>query len=165
MQCKNALMKTGAAGEQERETLEIRKTILIDASPEVVFKAIIDPNEFTNWFPDQAILEPKVGGKVKFSFYKADTEYRQIDYFPEGTVIEFLPNRRISYTYREPNIASFPNTVVTWDLEKIENDKTRLKLSHTGFKAGEIFRKHDEGWSHFLAELTKYCQQGIRFLK
>jgi hypothetical protein len=26
--------------------------------------------ELTNWFPDQAILESKVGGKVKFSFYK-----------------------------------------------------------------------------------------------
>jgi uncharacterized protein YndB with AHSA1/START domain len=83
---------TAGAGKQESETMEIRKNILIDASPEVVFKAIIDPNEFTNWFPDQVILEPKIGGKVKFSFYKTDTEYRQIDYFPEGTVTEFLPN-------------------------------------------------------------------------
>jgi uncharacterized protein YndB with AHSA1/START domain len=149
-----------AAGEQESEILEIRKTILIDASPEVVFKAIIDPNEFTNWFPDQVILEPKVGGKVKFSYYKANTEYRQIDYFPEGTVTEFLPNRKISYTYREPKITSFPHTVVTWELEKIDNNKTRLNLSHTGFRTGEIFRKHDEGWSHFLVELTKYCQGG-----
>jgi uncharacterized protein YndB with AHSA1/START domain len=154
-------MKTDAeAGEQESEIMEIKKTVLINASPEVVFKAIIDPNEFTNWFPDQVILEPKVGGKVKFSYYKADTEYRQIDYFPEGTVTEFLPNKRVSYTYREPNIASFPNTTVTWELEEIENDKTLLKLLHTGFRAGEIFRKHDEGWSHFLVELKKYCQKG-----
>jgi hypothetical protein len=63
------------------------------------------------------------------------------------------------YTYREPNITSFPNTIVTWELEKIEEDRTRLKLSHTGFIPGEIFRKHDEGWSHFLVELTKYCQK------
>ena len=154
-------METNAAArEQKRETMEIKKSILIDASPDVVFKAIIDPNEFTNWFPDQMILEPKVGGKVKFSFYKMNTEYRQIDYFPEGTVIEFLPNRKISYSYREPKITSFPNTVVTWELEKIDNNKTRLNLSHTGFRAGEIFRKHDEGWSHFLVELKKYCQKG-----
>jgi uncharacterized protein YndB with AHSA1/START domain len=151
-------MKPNAAREQEGETIEIKKTILIDASPEVVFKAIIDPNEFTNWFPDQVILDPKVGGKGKFSFNKTDSKFRQIDYFPEGTVIEFMPNKRISYTYREPNIANFPNTVVTWDLEKIENDKTKLKLSHTGFKPGEIAKRHNEGWSHFLNELTKFCQ-------
>jgi Activator of Hsp90 ATPase homolog 1-like protein len=55
-------------GQQDQEITEIRKTIIIDATPEVVFKAITDPNELTHWFPDQAILEPKVGGKMKFSF-------------------------------------------------------------------------------------------------
>jgi uncharacterized protein YndB with AHSA1/START domain len=33
---------------------EIKKSIVVDASPEVVFKAITDPNELTNWFPDHA---------------------------------------------------------------------------------------------------------------
>ena len=32
------------------------QTLVIDTSPEVVFKAITDPNELTNWFPDNAIL-------------------------------------------------------------------------------------------------------------
>jgi activator of Hsp90 ATPase-like protein len=46
--------------------LEIKKTIIIDASSEVVFKAITEPEELTQWFPDQAILVPKIGGKVRF---------------------------------------------------------------------------------------------------
>ena len=54
----------------KEETLEVAKNIVIDAPPEVVFKAITDQIELTNWFPDQAILETKVGGKMKFSFYK-----------------------------------------------------------------------------------------------
>ena len=36
--------------------MEIKKNIVIDAPTEAVFKAITDPNELTNWFPDQAIL-------------------------------------------------------------------------------------------------------------
>ena len=40
------------------------------ASPEVVFKAITDPNELTNWFPDNAIFAGRVGGKVRFTFNK-----------------------------------------------------------------------------------------------
>jgi uncharacterized protein YndB with AHSA1/START domain len=152
-------MTTDVEGRQEEETMEIRESIIIDASPEVVFKAITDPNELTKWFPDQAILEPKVGGKMKFSFYKTDSKYRQMDYFPEGTIIEFIPNRRISYTWQEPNIADFPRTVVAWELEKMENDKTRLRLSHTGFKADEPAKKHNEGWSHFLNELRKHCEK------
>jgi uncharacterized protein YndB with AHSA1/START domain len=139
------------------ETTEIKKSIVINAAPEVVFKAITDPTELTHWFPDNAILEPNVGGKMKFSFYKTDSEYRQMDYFPEGTIIEFVPDKKISYTWQEPNIPDFPRTTVTWELEKMENNKTRRKLLHTGFKLDEIAKKHDQGWSHFLAELTKYC--------
>jgi uncharacterized protein YndB with AHSA1/START domain len=63
-------MSTTEGKGQQEETIEIKKNIVIDASPEVVFKAITDPNELTNWFPDQAVLEPKVGGKMKFGFYK-----------------------------------------------------------------------------------------------
>ena len=33
--------------EEEGKTTEIKKSIVIDASPEVVFKAIIDPDELT----------------------------------------------------------------------------------------------------------------------
>lgn len=76
------------------ETTEIKKSIVINAAPEVVFKAITDPTELTHWFPDNAILEPNVGGKMKFSFYKTDSEYRQMDYFPEGTIIEFVPDKK-----------------------------------------------------------------------
>jgi hypothetical protein len=64
--------------EEEGKTTEIKKSIVMDASPEVVFKAITDPDELTNWFPDQAILEPKVGGRMKFSFRKEEnSECRQ----------------------------------------------------------------------------------------
>ena len=43
-------MSTTKGKGQEEETIEIRKSIIIDASPEVVFNAITDPNELTNWF-------------------------------------------------------------------------------------------------------------------
>ena len=53
---------------QQIEEIVIEKNIVIDASPEVIFKAITDQEELTNWFPDQAIMEAKLGGKVKFLF-------------------------------------------------------------------------------------------------
>ena len=41
------LMSTTEGKGQQEETIEIKKNIVIDASPEVVFKAITDPNELT----------------------------------------------------------------------------------------------------------------------
>jgi hypothetical protein len=55
--------------------------------------------------------------------------------------------------------SDFPNTVMTWELEGIENNKTRLNLFHTGFKVDEMAKKQNEGWSHFLTELKKYCEK------
>ena len=80
---------------------------MIDASPEVVFKAITDPNELTNWFPDHAILEPKQGGKMKFSFYKEKSQKDHTgtaDAFPEGTIKEFVPNKKLSYTWQHKDV-------------------------------------------------------------
>lgn len=151
-----------AKDEVKEQKLEIRKTIIIEASPEVVFKAITDPNELTMWLPDQAILEPRVGGRMKFSYFKTDSEYRQMDYFPEGTITEFVRGRKISYTWHEPNIPGFPRTVVTWELEKLGDNKTRVNLLHTGFRPDETAKKHDQGWSHFLNQLKKYCAKRVQ---
>jgi uncharacterized protein YndB with AHSA1/START domain len=56
------------------ENLEINKTIIIKVSPEVVFKAITMPEELTNWFPDQATIEPVVGAKVQFITLKKNIQ-------------------------------------------------------------------------------------------
>src|SRR5712692_6414847 len=111
---------------QQEETMEIRKSIVIDASPEVVFKAITDPNELTNWFPDNAIFDGRIGGKVRFTFNKESSKEqdRSCQSEHEGTVKEFIPNKKVSYTWQLKDTPGFPETTVTWELEEIEANKT-----------------------------------------
>src|SRR5919202_845459 len=66
---------------------------------------------------------------------------------------EVILNKKVSYTWRQTNTPDFPNTVVTWELEEIAANKTRVKLLHTGFESSELFRQHDEGWSYLLDRL------------
>jgi hypothetical protein len=49
----------------------------------------------TNWFPDHAILEPFVGGKVNLSFYreKSAAEHNR-DFFQEGKVKDIFQTRK-----------------------------------------------------------------------
>jgi len=61
------------------DTVETEKSIVIDASPDVVFKAITGPNELTNWFPDHAILKSRQGGKMKSRFYKEKSQSDHYD--------------------------------------------------------------------------------------
>jgi uncharacterized protein YndB with AHSA1/START domain len=96
------MSRAGREGEEEgEEKLQISKSIIVNASLGAVFKAISDPEELTQWFPDQAILEPKVGGKMKFSFYKEKSPEHTCatDTVSEGIVKELIPNKKLSYTW------------------------------------------------------------------
>jgi len=142
---------------------EIRRVIVINASPDVVFKAISDPQELTKWFPDAAILEPRDGGKFQFIFYK-DSDRRgkksDRDFSPEGRILEFVPNRKLAYSWQHKNVPRFPETVVSWELEELEKNKTKVTLTHSGFTGQEEekgIKEHNEGWDYFIDRLAQYC--------
>lgn len=144
----------------------IKKTIEIDAPADVVFNALIDPQDLAHWLPDAAILEPKIGGKFRFSFLqnssRRNCDPQDGDFFSEGKILEFVKNKKLVYTWKWADVSDFPETVVSWELEQISNNKTRLTLTHSGFTGKEPSHKgikdHNEGWSKHLNELTAYCR-------
>lgn len=140
---------------------EIRKTIEINASPKTVFKALTDENELTQWFPDQAVLEPKIGGKMKFTFLARKAENLDRDFYPRGEILEFEPDKKLSYSWIPEGVPDFPKTIVTWTLEKIAENKTRVKLVHSGFtgKPHEMQKEHTKGWEFFSERLSKHCER------
>ena len=145
---------------------EITITVDVDASPEVVFKTISDPKELTKWFPDEAALELRVGGKYRVSFLK-DSKNRRMkldrDFNNEGKVLEIIQNKKLVHTWQWKAFSGFPETVVSWELEQINQNKTRLTLAHTGFTGKEegpaSVQEHKKGWSFFLNELVSYCKE------
>ena len=151
--------------ELKRGNLEIRKSIIIEAPPELVFKAISNPKELTRWFPDEAIMEPKVEALVRFVTLKEIHPEWNLDkdYIMEGTVKEFVPNKRLSYTWKYNDIPDFPETTVVWELEQIDSNKTKVNLTHLGFTGKETgmtsLKSHDQGWTEVMNNLAKYCMK------
>jgi hypothetical protein len=45
------------------------------------------------------------------------------DYIVEGSIIEFIPNKKISYTWQNKDIPEFPETIVSWKREEIEKNE------------------------------------------
>ena len=141
--------------------MDIKKTIDIDASSETVFKALTAENELTQWFPDVAILEPKVGGKIRFTFLAKKAKDLDRDFHPNGEIIEYLPNKKLSYTWIPQEITGFPRTIVSWTLHEIDKNKTRVELVHSGFtgKPQELFKEHNTGWKYFTERLVIHCSK------
>jgi uncharacterized protein YndB with AHSA1/START domain len=80
----------------------------------------------------------------------------------EGTVLELVANKKLSYTWSFKDLPDFPETTVVWELEEIEPNKTKVQLTHLGFTGKEkgltSVDRHNEGWAEVLNKLAKYCK-------
>jgi uncharacterized protein YndB with AHSA1/START domain len=147
--------------------MELRKTIEIDVPAHVVFGALTDPNELTHWFPDAGTFEPRVGGKFHFTFLAE--RHKEMpgnkDHHLDGELLEIVPNKKLVYTfipdeeYRPDGVRPKP-TVVTWSLEEIGKNRTKVTLVHSGFtkEMDKHFKDVTAGWAYFTARLAEYCK-------
>ena len=110
--------------------MEIKKEMTINASPARIYSAITDSKQLTQWFPDMASIEPKVGGKVSFKFLDLDANNQNNkDRILEGKIVELEKNKKLVYTWGHSATPESPLTQVTWILEEIETKKTRVTIT------------------------------------
>jgi len=136
---------------------EIRKSIVIDAPPETVFRALIDEKELVQWMPRQAKFDARIGGEYEFKYQWAD---RGLDTVLRGKVLELETNKRLSYTWNAESSDHSPritSAVVTWLLDSLPDGKTRVTVIHSGVDA-QFAKDAEMGWNYFLGRLQNYCK-------
>jgi uncharacterized protein YndB with AHSA1/START domain len=149
---------------EKKEDIEVRKTKIIEGSPKVVFSALTEPEKLAEWFQDEADLDVRVGGQIRLVTLKEKHPECNLErnYYMEGTIMEFVPNKRLSYSWKFKDTSNFPETLVTWELEQINPNKTLVKLSHVGFSGKEkgnfSVESHNQGWTEALDKLAGYCE-------
>jgi uncharacterized protein YndB with AHSA1/START domain len=77
---------------------DIKKVVVVDAPSELVYRAISEEDELKKWWVDVPVLEKKMDGKMLFQFLKENSEMLTEDFVVEGKIMEFIPNRKLSYT-------------------------------------------------------------------
>ena len=145
--------------------MEIRKIIEIDAPIDVVFKALTDPNDLTQWFPDSGTFEAKVGGKMHFTFVAGRNQMDR-DHHLDGEVLDIVPNKKLVYSFipdedYKPDGVRSPFTTVTWSLEEVTKNRTKVTLVHSGFtnEMERHFKETTAGWNYFVSRLVEYCRK------
>ncbi len=146
--------------------MELGKTIEIDAPAHAIFSALTDSKELTQWWPDIGTFEPRVGGKFHFTFLaERHKEMGDRDHRLDGEVLEIVPNKKLVYSfipdeeYRPDGVRPKP-TVVTWSLEEVGKNRTKVTLVHSGFtkEMDKHFKDVTAGWSYFTERLVEYCK-------
>lgn len=126
---------------------DVHHTVDVDAPPEVVFDALIKPEQLNRWIASQAAVEPRVGGSLDLGWGS----------YGAVKILELIPNEKIALSW--PEDAEGPATVLTWTLEG-SGGQTRLTLVHSGFAPDKPTGGIQSGWLNFASWLKSVAEYG-----
>ncbi len=118
----------------------------IDAAPEQVFDALMNPSKVDRVFMGKSEIEPREGGKYTYGW-------------PEDgplKILELKPNEKLTleWHYKDEE-----RTVLTWEL-KGSGGRTHLTLVHSGFAADRDMGDYNAGWISFLGMIKGMIETG-----
>ncbi len=122
----------------------LHQEISLKASPERIYKALLDSAQFTAFSGMPASIDPVKGGA--FTMFGG---------LIVGLNVELLPNRRIVQAWRPTHWDEGIYSIVRFELKAHDSDALVI-LDHTGFPEGE-FDHLDSGWPiRYWNPLKKY---------
>ena len=140
----------------ERVVSDIVKTLVLAAGPDRVWRALTDPDELVQWFPDEgADVDLKPGGEGAWVWANHGR------YAVRFEVVE--PNRRLVWSWAREADTAFEDGMVTtveFRLEPAGDGGTTLYLRESGFVNEEDRQGNDGGWDKELGELVTFLEIG-----
>ena len=144
-------------------TSTIRLHRVLQAPPERVYRAFLDPNAMVKWLPPNGFtgqvhrLDAKVGGTYSMSFTNFTTEK---SHSFGGEYLELTPNERIRHTDRfdDPNLPGEMQTTIT--LKQVSVG-TELNIVQEGVPAAIPAEACYLGWQESLKLLAKLVEAEI----
>jgi len=129
------------------ELLELRG-VVTGASPSEVFDAFVDAGRITQWWPDEADVDPVVGG-----FYAL--RWPAMEWTLRGTFTEVEPDRTLTFTWSWDHEPDTPERTVRITLSAAETG-TELTLAHGNYTRDDTEERqsHLDGWQFFLGRLA-----------
>lgn len=129
---------------------DLRKTIWIDAPPEVVFEYLTDSEKVARWSGKRAEIEAEPGGIYRLDMGTAG--------FFEGRFIKVEKGKFLSWRMNPPQGSEDASSVIEITLTP-EARGTRVDVRQTGLGA-PFDLMASRGWDHHLARLSVAVQGG-----
>ncbi len=139
----------------------IEREIHVDATPEVVFEVVSRPEHISQWWSDDAALDPTPGAVGELSW----GDGAQVEHIK---VINSDPPRLFAFRwcYPDGDTAVEDSLLITFELTPVAGG-TRIRLVETGFremgweaaKLEEVYADHVQGWDQFVPALGAYIEQ------
>jgi uncharacterized protein YndB with AHSA1/START domain len=145
----------------------IEREILIEASPEVVWGVITEPDQISRWFSDEAEVEARPGGAGTLTWRPGGRGgNKEVEMIAPILVMDAEPFRRFSFRWGHQKDAApgeSNSALVEFSLTE-EAHGTRLRVVESGIDAvthndedkNRYLESHEQGWEKHLGELLDY---------
>ncbi len=131
----------------ESDTM-LQREVFIDATPETIWRLLVDPKEIVRWMGQAAAFDPRPGGHYRLDVIPG--------YAASGEIVEFDAPRRLVYTWgwgHEGSTVPPGSTTVMFELLP-HGDGTLLRFTHGDLPSTEAAESHERGWKHYFSRLT-----------
>ncbi len=121
---------------------------IFDVPIEIAWDYLTKRDLLITWLAD-GIIEPREGGRVDIRFAAAAPGGHEVLCHSFGTVLEWSPPTRLSYTWQEElNDSPEKTSYMTFELRRVAN-RTKLTLTHKRVDSAKI-HMYSAGWhAHF----------------
>lgn len=145
----------------------VEREILIEASPQVVWGVITEPEQISQWFSDDADIEGRAGTDGSLTWKPGGRGgEKEVDLVVPIRVVDAEPFRRFSFRWNHPDGASpdeSNSALVEFSLIE-EAGGTRLKVVESGIdlvtddetSRAQYVEEHGHGWGKHFGELRDY---------
>jgi uncharacterized protein YndB with AHSA1/START domain len=145
----------------------VEREIVIEASPEVVWGVITEPEQISRWFSDEAEVERRAGADGALTWKPGGRgRDKEFDAVVPIRVVEAEPFRRFCFRWNHPEgtDADENNSALVEFILIEESDRTRLRVVESGIDAvtrgeeekAQYLEDHEWGWDKHLGELLEY---------
>lgn len=143
---------------------------VVSARPDVVYAALLDPGALESWLPPEGAvgevqhLTARVGGGFRMVLRFADPVDPKTTDDSDASQVRFerlepgrLVSQRISFESSDPRFAG--DMRMTWQLEPVGDDSTRVTVTATDVPAGIRQEDHEAGLASSLANLAAFLRR------
>ena len=138
---------------------------LIEAPPDRVYEAFLDPDELAAWLPPTGFsaevheLEPEEGGRFRITFTGDTEELAEYDHTFGGTYLELVPGERIVHTdeFETDDPGMVGEMTVTITFEAVP-DGTEVTVHQTGIPGAVSPEDARAGWTDSLENLARLVE-------
>lgn len=134
--------------------LIVEREIFIAASPETIFRFLVDPALMARWIGEEHVLDPQLGGIFRIAL-RAGT-------IASGAYREIVPHRRVTFTWGWEGRDDLPPGASLVEIELEPKDGgTLLRLRHSGLPRDALApftpEEHGKRWTYYLSRLAEQC--------